>query len=116
MNIEMNNIKNFRDIGGYFTSDERQIKWGQIYRSGNLSNATLYDQEKIRRLKIKTVIDFRSEQVILHYKYDLLNLRKYLQFKYHKSEINVEEVTMQDCILFIEHYKKVRNASKNTLS
>ncbi len=65
--IEMNNIKNFRDIGGYFTSDEKQIKWGQIYRSGNLSNATLYDQEKIRRLKIKTVIDFRSEKTIATY-------------------------------------------------
>lgn len=65
--IEMNNIKNFRDIGGYFTTDEKQIKWGQIYRSGNLSNATLYDQEKIRRLKIKTVIDFRSEKTIATY-------------------------------------------------
>lgn len=61
-------------------------------------------------------IDFRTDQVILHYKYDLLNFRKYLLYRYHKQEINVEEVTMQDCILFIEHYKKVRNASKNTLS
>lgn len=60
--IDMNNIKNFRDIGGYFTTDERQIKWGQIYRSADLSSATLYDQEKIRRLKIKTIIDFRSEK------------------------------------------------------
>ena len=56
----MNQIKNFRDIGGYFTADNRQMKWGEIYRSGNLSNATLYDQEKIRRLNIRTVIDFRS--------------------------------------------------------
>lgn len=65
--IDMNNIKNFRDIGGYFTSDDRQIKWGQIYRSGNLSNCTLYDQEKIRRLNIRTVIDFRSEKTIGKY-------------------------------------------------
>lgn len=65
--IDMNNIKNFRDIGGYLTSDDRQIKWGQIYRSGNLSNCTLYDQEKIRRLNIRTVIDFRSEKTIGKY-------------------------------------------------
>jgi len=65
--IEMNNIKNFRDIGGYYTSDDRQIKWGQIFRSGNISNCTLYDQEKIRRLNIKTVIDFRSEKTIGKY-------------------------------------------------
>ncbi len=65
--IEMNNIKNFRDIGGYYTSDSRQLKWGKIYRSADLSSATLYDQEKIRRLKIKTVIDFRSEKTTRKY-------------------------------------------------
>lgn len=65
--IEMNNIKNFRDIGGYFTNDNHQIKWGQIYRSADLSNATLYDQERIRRLKIRTVIDFRSEGAAKRY-------------------------------------------------
>lgn len=65
--IDMNNIKNFRDIGGYFTTDERQIKWGQIYRSADLSSATLYDQEKIRRLNIKTIIDFRSEKAASKY-------------------------------------------------
>jgi len=61
-------------------------------------------------------IDCRTEQVLLHYKYDLLNFRKYLLYKYKKTEINVEEIRMDDCIKFIEHYKKVRNASKNTLS
>jgi protein-tyrosine phosphatase len=65
--IDMNQIKNFRDIGGYFTTDNRQMKWGEIYRSGNLSNATLYDQEKIRRLNIRTVIDFRSERTASRY-------------------------------------------------
>ena len=65
--IDMDNNKNFRDIGGYFTTDNRQMKWGQIYRSANLSNATLYDQERIRRLKIRTVIDFRSERTARRY-------------------------------------------------
>ena len=65
--IDMDQIKNFRDIGGYFTADNRQMKWGEIYRSGNLSNATLYDQEKIRRLNIRTVIDFRSERTARRY-------------------------------------------------
>ena len=63
----MSGIKNFRDIGGYFTNDNRQMKWGQIYRSGDLSSATLYDQEQIRRLKIKTIIDFRSEKTAKRY-------------------------------------------------
>jgi protein-tyrosine phosphatase len=57
--ISMDNIVNFRDFGGYFNSSNQQIKWGRLYRSGDLSRANLYDQERIRDLGIKTVIDFR---------------------------------------------------------
>lgn len=59
--IDMDNISNFRDLGGYFTNDESQIKWGSIYRSGHLSNSNLFDQDKIKRLGIKTIIDLRTE-------------------------------------------------------
>ena len=65
--IEMNNIKNFRDLGGYFTKLDKQVKWGMIFRSGDLSSATLYDQEKIRRLSIKTIIDLRTENTAKKY-------------------------------------------------
>ena len=65
--IEMHSIKNFRDIGGYFNTENKQLKWGRIYRSGDLSSATLYDQERIRRLGINTVIDFRSEKTSRKY-------------------------------------------------
>ena len=53
------------------------MKWGKIFRSGDLSSATLYDQERIRRLNIKTIIDFRSEKTAG--KYPILvhpNIRK----------------------------------------
>ncbi|MFA6863913.1 MAG: tyrosine-protein phosphatase, partial [Dysgonamonadaceae bacterium] len=60
--IEMDNVSNFRDIGGYFTAEEKQLKWGKIYRSGHLSNANLFDQDKLKRLGIKTIIDFRTEE------------------------------------------------------
>jgi protein-tyrosine phosphatase len=55
----MDNIINFRDFGGYFNSNNQQLKWGKLYRSGDLSKANLYDQERIRDLGIKTIIDFR---------------------------------------------------------
>ncbi len=60
--IDMDNILNFRDLGGYSTTEDRQLKWGYIYRSGHLSNANLFDQDKLKRLGIKTIIDFRSEE------------------------------------------------------
>ncbi|MGI6572490.1 MAG: tyrosine-protein phosphatase [Fermentimonas sp.] len=65
--IDMDNIKNFRDIGGYFTIDNYQVRWGKMFRSADLSSATLHDQDKIRRLNIKTVIDFRSEKTAKRY-------------------------------------------------
>jgi len=57
--ISMDKIINFRDFGGYFNSNNQQIKWGKLYRSGDLSKANLYDQDRIRELGIKTIIDFR---------------------------------------------------------
>ena len=75
--IEMSNIKNFRDLGGYFTRADQQMKWGRIFRSGDLSSATLYDQERLRRLNIKTIIDLRSDKTAK--KYPILmhpNIRK----------------------------------------
>lgn len=60
--IDMDNVSNFRDLGGYFTSDEKQMRWGKVYRSGHLSNSNLFDQDKLKRLGIKTIIDFRSDE------------------------------------------------------
>ena len=61
-------------------------------------------------------IQSKTDSVLLHYKYDLLNFRKRLMYKHNKIEINVEEIEFKDCLLWIEYYKKVRNASKNTLA
>lgn len=49
---------NFRDIGGYETRDGRKVKPGLIYRSGELPRLTDADVETLRRLGIKTVVNF----------------------------------------------------------
>ena len=51
---------NFRDIGGYRTADGRCTNWGQVYRSGHLSNLTKKDREKIEKRGVRTIVDFRS--------------------------------------------------------
>ncbi len=91
--IDMNSVKNFRDIGGYFTSDNHQVKWGEIYRSGNLSDATLYDQDRILKLKIKTVIDFRSEKAAR--KYPLLLPRSIRKIALPLSPMDAEKLDEQ---------------------
>lgn len=56
------NIQNLRDIGGCFTINGQQMKWGRVYRSGELCNLTQKDEDVLDSLKIKTVIDFRNKK------------------------------------------------------
>jgi protein-tyrosine phosphatase len=51
---------NFRDLGGYETSDGRRVKWGQVFRSDNLGRLTDRDVSFVQRMGIRTVCDFRT--------------------------------------------------------
>jgi protein-tyrosine phosphatase len=52
---------NFRDIGGYKTSDGKTVKSGQVYRSGELPRLTDDDVSKLQELGIKTVVNFLTD-------------------------------------------------------
>jgi len=52
--------QNFRDLGGYKTEDGGSIRWGLLYRSGSLYGITPADFAYLRKVRIQTVIDFRS--------------------------------------------------------
>ena len=52
---------NFRDLGGYQASDGRSIKWGQVFRSDNLSRLTNEDLTIVKSLNLKLVCDLRTE-------------------------------------------------------
>ncbi len=59
--LALEGAPNFRDLGGYATSDGRHVRWGQFYRSDDLSALTDADLEKVSALGLKLVCDFRSE-------------------------------------------------------
>lgn len=52
--------RNFRDLGGYRTSDGRTVKWGLLYRSGEMHDLTPADYAYLQKLGIRTVCDFRD--------------------------------------------------------
>jgi len=55
---------NFRDLGGYATADGRRVKWGLVYRSGELSQLSQADVGKLGALGIKSVVDLRSPEEV----------------------------------------------------
>ena len=54
--------RNFRDLGGYETTDGKTVKWGKLYRSGVLTNLTEGDYDYLENRDIATVVDFRSSE------------------------------------------------------
>lgn len=56
---------NFRDVGGYRTTDGRAVRWGAVYRSGSLSE--LHDDAVARlgRLGLRLSYDLRSTEETL---------------------------------------------------
>jgi len=55
---------NFRDLGGYAAGDGRRIKWGVVYRAGELSQLTDDDVGRLSQLGIRTVVDLRSQEEV----------------------------------------------------
>ncbi len=56
---------NFRDIGGYPTSDGRTVRWGRYFRVGRMDRMTPADLDKVRSLGIATQIDLRQPAEVL---------------------------------------------------
>jgi len=62
--LPLESVGNFRDIGGYPTSDGKYTRWGRIYRSANLSTLSKNDAAFLTALNIQTVLDLRTSKEI----------------------------------------------------
>ncbi len=62
--VPLSGQPNFRDLGGYETGDGRRIKWGAVFRSGELSQLSIDDVGKLGALGIRTVVDLRSPEEV----------------------------------------------------
>lgn len=50
---------NFRDIGGYRTTQGRTVRWGQVFRAGVLSYFKPSDHAQLYGLKVRAICDLR---------------------------------------------------------
>jgi protein-tyrosine phosphatase len=62
--VDLEGQPNFRDLGGYETTDGRTVKWGQVYRSGELPRLSDDDAAHLETLEIETVVSFLTEKEI----------------------------------------------------
>lgn len=60
--LGMQGTPNFRDFGGYSTREGRQVKWGYLFRSGQLSALSPQDLQLLSSLQLDLVCDFRREE------------------------------------------------------
>ena len=58
-NVPLAGGVNFRDLGGYLTSDGRRVHWGRLFRSGHMANLTDDDKRVFAALDVRTICDFR---------------------------------------------------------
>src|SRR5215217_6236287 len=59
--VPLEGTLNFRDIGGYPTSDGRRVRWGRIYRSDALGQLTDGDLAYLEHLGVRLICDFRDD-------------------------------------------------------
>lgn len=59
--IDIEGAQNMRDLGGLFTQDGYQVKWGKLFRSGNIAEVTQDDYKRLIPLGISTICDFRTK-------------------------------------------------------
>jgi len=62
--VALDGQPNFRDVGGYETTDGRIVKWGEVYRSGELPRLSDEDVAKLDDMDIRTVVSFLTEKEI----------------------------------------------------
>jgi len=60
--VKMEGAYNFRDTGGYKTSDGKEVVLGKVYRSDAINKLSDRDLVTFKNKKIKTVVDFRGKE------------------------------------------------------
>lgn len=60
-NVNVPGVQNFRDLGGYpVYSNHKRLRWGMLYRSAQMNPADPATLQKLRALRIRTIVDLRD--------------------------------------------------------
>ncbi|WP_320836628.1 tyrosine-protein phosphatase [Zhongshania sp.] len=60
--LPFDNMHNFRELGGFKSATGLCVKWGMVYRADKISGLSDQDQLYLERLKLRKIVDFRSDE------------------------------------------------------
>lgn len=60
--LNLDGAINLRELGGYKTTDGKQIKYNKLLRSGDISNLTPQALNYLKKYGLKYVVDFRGDR------------------------------------------------------
>lgn len=103
---------NLRDIGGYMTASGLQMRWGMIYRSGDLSRLHESDEPLVTALRIRNHLSLRSiygeprrsSSQIPFAKYATIEPDRYVNFNSLLENIYAGESSAEGISYFFEDY------------
>lgn len=58
--LTLSGALNVRELGGYLTKDQRQVRWGRLLRADSLAYLTSGDGEQLMHYGVERVVDLRS--------------------------------------------------------
>jgi len=62
--ILLENLPNFRDLGGYETADGRTVRWDRVYRAAGLDRLTEAEQMRLTQMNVTLVCDLRTPEEV----------------------------------------------------
>ncbi len=68
--LPIDGVVNFRDLGGYRGLNGRTVKWGRVFRAGQLDRPSQEGKRSLQRLNIATVVDLRFDEETSRYPTD----------------------------------------------
>ncbi|MDR3138614.1 MAG: tyrosine-protein phosphatase [Treponema sp.] len=60
--LPLKGLYNVRDLGGYAGAEGKQVRWGLLYRGGDLHGIPEGDRAVLAGRNLKTIVDFRGEK------------------------------------------------------
>ncbi|AZN38987.1 tyrosine-protein phosphatase [Paenibacillus albus] len=77
--VNLQGAFNFRDLGGYKTTDGKMVKWGKLYRGEELGHLTAKDLEYVKNMGIKSDVDYRTDAEVNAMKDPVVAGMKYIR-------------------------------------